>query len=232
MSNTLLDIISENFSKSKGLIEKEFKEHLNHLDLEDDYYKEIDQQFKTKTKLIFDIEKDGNSFLDFVTKVYGKSNIASFHYIEFEKRKQKDINDGYNEYEEAKSRQLIYLNGKLELLNKNFNFKKNNLFTYGNYENIAESDYKFTSFQAQNSKILICILDDGAYGIFNSHGEDRAIFKIQKDFFKNPILEIWEGNRDEEEDETINEENVQEILKELNPRKGYVKEFKIYQFEN
>ena len=222
MSNTLMDIIAEKFEKQKDSLVEELDEHLTCFDLNEEYKNEIEKSFNSNTKLIFDMDKDGKTFLDFVIKVYGKTNIASFHYIEFEK----DENLG-----EEFSKQLIYLKGKLDLVNKIFDFKKNDLFTYGNYQNMRDAQYNFTSFRAQNSDILIKVEEDYAYGIFCSHGDHKLIIKIKKDFFENPVLEMY-VTEDSEEIENLNEENVGKILNILKTRKGYLKEFKIFQIEN
>ena len=229
MSKTLLDIIEEKFEKPKNKLIKELSNHLTLFDMTNEYKNEIEQSFNTKTKLLFDMEKDGKTFLDFVTKVYGKSNIASFHYIEFEPIPDED--EGSENVGELTSRQLIYLNGKLDLLNKIFNFKKNDLFTYGNYEDMRKTDYRFTSFRAQNSNILIKVEEDCAYGIFTSHGNVDVVIKIKKDFFENPVLEMSEGLR-LEDSININEENVGKIFNTLRVHTGYLKEFKIFQIEN
>ena len=227
-NNTLLDIIVEKFSQSKNSIVEELDKHLTVFDMTNEYKNEIENKFNSKTKLIFDMEKDGNTFLDFVTKVYGKSNIASFHYIEFEEIP--GDNNSSDEEGEITSKQLVYLNGNLGLFNKIFDFQKNDLFTYGNYENMRRTEYRFTSFRAQNSNILIKVEENEAYGIFTSHGHVDTIIKIKKDFFKNPVLEMFEGLR--LEDDNIDEENVGKICNALNPKKGYLKEFKIYQIED
>lgn len=229
MSKTLLDIIEEKFEKPKNKLAKELNKHLTLFDMTNEYKDEIEQSFNTKTKLLFDMEKDGKTFLDFVTKVYGKSNIASFHYIEFED--MPDENEGSENTIRLTSKQLIYLNGKLDLLNKIFNFEKNDLFTYGNYEDMRKTDYCFTSFRAQNSNILIKVEEDCAYGIFTSHGDVDVVIKIKKDFFENPVLEMSEGLR-LEDSLNINEENVGKIFNTLKVYTGHLKEFKIFQIEN
>ena len=237
MSNSLLDIIAEKFSGSKDSLDNELSDHLYLFDMTEEYIDEIENKFKSNAKLIFDMEKDGNSFLDFVTKVYGKSNIASFHYIEFEdencveENNDSEENSDSEEKEHLTSKQLVYLNGKLDLLNKIFDFGKNDLFTYGNYENMKKKEYCFTSFRSQNSNILIKVEQDSAYGIFTSHGNIDTIIGIRKDFFKNPIIQMYEGVR-VKEDNGINEENIGKIFPTLNTKKGYLKEFKIYQVEN
>ena len=235
MSKTILDIIEEKFEKPKSLLIEELDKHLTLFDLNDEYKNEIENSFNSNTKLIFDMEKSGKTFLDFVTKVYGKEKIVSYHYIEFEKfdeqeKYSEDSEDG-EEAKEITSRQLIYLNGRLDLLNKIFNFKKNDLFTYGNYEDMRRTDYCFTSFRAQNSDILIKVEEDCAYGIFTSHGYVDVVLKIKKDFFENPVIEMSEGLRLEDRD-AITEENVGKIFNTLRVKKGFLKEFKIFQIEN
>ena len=117
------------------------------------------------------------------------------------------------------------------MVNKIFDFKKNDLFTYGNYQNMREAEYNFTSFRAQNSNILIKVEEGCAYGVLCSHGDDKLIIKIKKDFFENPVLEMCLIDNFEDI-ENLNEENVGKIFNTLKTRKGYLKEFKIFQIEN
>ena len=53
--------------------------------------------------------------------------IASYHYIEFEKMEENNDSESGSDGEEGQdttSKQLIYLDGKLDLFNKIFEFKK------------------------------------------------------------------------------------------------------------
>ena len=76
------------------------------------YMKEILKRFSSKTKVIFDLKKDGDSILNFISKVYGKSRLISFQHF--------DDND---------LTQLVYLNGKLELMMDSLSFERNDVFT-------------------------------------------------------------------------------------------------------
>ena len=226
MCDSLLELIEKKFKKSKFLLAQELDEHLTDFDVTDEYKEEITNKFNADTKLIFDMGNTGTTFLDFITKVYGKSNIASYHEIEFDR--SEDVNNK-NEI----NKQLIYLSGKLDILNKSFNFKKNYLFTYGNFHNMSYDDgnYKFASFKAQNSKFFFKVKDNYAYGIFNSHGRKETLFKIKNDFFTNPVMEISDEINLEYNDET-RIDNIENIINTIHTSKAYVKELKIYQVEN
>ena len=41
-----------------------------------------------------------------------------------------------------------------------------------------EDDYKFTSFKSQNSYLFVKVDNCFAYDIFNSHGNQKRIFKL------------------------------------------------------
>ena len=220
--NSLIDIISLRFMKSKDLITKELDEHLEYSDTTDEYHKEIFENFKTKAKVIFDIKTGSKTFLDFVTNVYGKSNIALFHVIKFEDDKETLIN-----------KQLIFLKGTLNLFQRQFEFSKNDLFTYGNYYQMNQEEYEFVSFRAQDSSVYVKVEDNAGYGIFDAHGSSRTIFKFPTDFFQNLTFELIE-NTIEIEDfiEENGKEQVAQLFATYPSKKAYVEDFVIYQIDS
>ena len=121
---SIIDLICQKFSKEKDDINEQLDEHLHSFDLTDEYKTEVTKKFNTKINEIFNI-KNGGTFFDFVTNVYGKSNIVSYHELDME-IPGKDLK--YN------NKQMIYLDGNLNLSDSKFDFQNNDLFTFGNYE--------------------------------------------------------------------------------------------------
>ena len=176
---TLLDIISKKFTKSKYILEKDLSSHLTEFGLQNDFKNEIINKFESKAKVIYDVKKDGDTLAAFMAKVFKKKNIASFHALHGNER--------------YLSVQLAYLNGKFEFLNNYFNFDNTDLFTYGNYQ-VYEGEFCFTSFKAQNSRLFIKIEFDCIYVIFYEGDNINFIIKIRDNFVNNPILDLDEDN--------------------------------------
>ena len=176
---TLIDIMEKKFTKSKYLLTKDLSTHLNDFGLKDDFKKEICNRFESKAKVIYDVKKDGDTLVGFMSKVFGRSNIASFH--------------AFHGDEKFLSVQLAYLNGKLDFSNNYFNFENNDLFTYGNYQ-VYDGDYCYTSFKAQNSKLYVKIEFDCLYVIFYEGDNINFIIKIRDNLMNNPILYLDEDN--------------------------------------
>ena len=169
--------------------------------------------------------KNSNSFLDFVTNVYGKSNIVSYHEIDIEHLSKENY---FN-----LNKQVIYLNGKLDLYGSKLDFRKNDLFTYGNYEQISEENYKFTSFKSQNSYLFVKVDSSFAYGILNAHGLVNTICRLGRDFFQNPVMDlIPEGENVNEFFENNSENNVEKLFATSETKKAYVKKLILYQINN
>ena len=177
--STLLDLMCLKFCKSKYALAKDLYSHLTEFGLKDDFKNEIANKFESKAKIIYDVKKDGDKLLTFISKVFGKKNIASFHALH-----------GNEKY---LSVQLAYLNGKFEFINNYFNFDKTDLFTYGNYQ-VYEGEYCFTSFKAQNSRLFVKIESDCIFVIFYEGENINFIIKIRDNFVNNPILYVDEGN--------------------------------------
>ena len=223
---SLIELICQKFSKDKTEIDEKLEAHLQEFDLTDEYKSEITKNFNSKGKKIFDM-KNASNFLDFVTKVYGKSNIFSYHEIHF---------DNPEKEEKLINKQAIYLDGKLDLSDKKFNFEQNDLFTYGNYEGMDDNEYyKFTSFKSQNSYVFVKVDSCFAYGIFDSHGDKNTIIRLGIDFFQNPVMDmILEDEKDNVTEFLKNngEDNVEILFATFKSYKAYVKDLIIYQFDN
>ena len=171
--------------------------------------------------------KDANCFLDFITNVYWKSNLVSYHEIKFD-------HPDPEKSEYVINKQLIYLVGALNLSDPKFDFQKAELFTYGNYEHIEQQYYKFTSFRSQNSYLFVKVDSNFAYGVFTSHGYKRIIFRLGIDFFQNPTMDlIFEEDEGVKEFFDNNSDNdVDMLFATLKTNKAHVKELIIYQLDN
>ena len=176
---TLIDVMAKKFTKSKYLLTKDLSHHLTEFGLKDDFKKEIIDRFESRATVIYDVKKDGDTLVGFMSKVFGRKNIASFH--------------AFHGDEKYLSVQLAYLNGKLEFVNNYFNFEKNDLFTYGNYQ-VYDGDYCYTSFKAQNSRLYVKIEFDCLYVIFYEGDNVNFIIKVRDNFVNNPILYLDEDN--------------------------------------
>ena len=218
------ELICQKFSKDKSEIDEKLDSHLTEFDLTEEYKTEITTNLNAKATKIFDL-KDANNFLDFITNVYGKSNIFSFHEIKFENPEGEEM---------PINKQAIYLQGKLDLSEKKFDFEKNDLFTFGNYENMNEDNYEFTSFKSQNSYLFVKVDTCFAYGIFNSHGNRRMIFKLGVDFFQNPVMDLIGEDEESVKQffENNSEENVEMLFATSKSYKAYVNELIIYELNN
>lgn len=176
---TLMDVISKRFTKSIYVLERDLSTHLSDFGLKDDFKTEIINKFESNAKVIYDVKKDGDTLVGFMAKVFGRTNIASFHALH--------ARDRYL------SVQLAYLNGKIDFVNNYFNFDKTDLFTYGNYQ-VYDGDFCFTSFKAQFSKLYVKIEFDCLYVIFYEGDSINFIIKIRDNFINNPILYLDEDN--------------------------------------
>ena len=226
--NSLLDVISDKFSKPVKLIKEEIKMHLNEFELTEVYMKEILKNFSSKTKIIFDLNKDKDSIYFVMSKIYGRSKIGCF------------ISYKYNDKDDDN---LIccYLNGKFEILNNVFSFENNDLFTY--VATVMDYNcYGFISYKPQNSKFIYKLMNDCVYIILIIHDNMRAMFKIKDNFYKNPIefLDSHSTFRDKEKfTEKFFEKNMNDIknifdenYESSNKKFLNLKELIIYQIED
>ena len=164
------------------------------------------------------LKKDGDTLVAFMSKVFGKKNIASFHALH-----------GNEKY---LSVQLAYLNGKFEFINNFFNFDKTDLFTYGNYQ-VYEGEFCFTSFKAQNSRLFVKIEFDCIFVIFYEGENVNFIIKIRDNFINNPILYVDEGSdKISEFFETHTEQQVGELFNISRTMEVNLTELLVYQIGN
>ena len=131
--------MSEIFYVSKYKLSKDLLKHLDQFGLSDEYRRELFHRFKSKIKKIYDFKNDGDTLIGFMTKVFGKENIVTFHSL--------NIDDEYINV------QIAFLNEKFEFQNNYFNFDNTKLYTYDDYENV-DGDYRYTSFRSQNFEII------------------------------------------------------------------------------
>ena len=216
---TLINIMEKKFAKSRYLLSKDLSSHLKEFGLKDDFKNEIADKFESsKAKLIYDVKKDGDTLVGFMSKVFGRSNIASFHALH-----------GGDKY---LSVQLAYLNGKLDFINNYFNFENNDLFTYGNYQ-VYDGDFCYTSFKAQNSKLYVKIEFDCLYVIFYENDNINFIIKIRDNFVNNPVLYLDEDNEKITKFfEENSEDKVADLFNSSRSCEVTVTELQIYQIED
>ena len=214
----LFDFMSEKFCVSRYQLGKDFIRHLQDFGTSDEYRKELYNKFNSKIKKIYDVKTDGDTLIGFMTKVFGKKNIITFHSLS-------DENEGYV------NTQLAYLNGKFDFKNNYFNFDNTELYTYGDYQTV-DNGYCYTSFKQQNSKLYAKIEFDCIYIIFYEHGDINFIAKIRENFANNPVLYIDEGkSKLDEFFENNPEEKVVELFNDCQTRELYLTDLEIYQIE-
>ena len=194
--------------------------------MKSEYANEIGNKFQSKVKTIYDAKKDGDTITGFITKVFGKKNLAGFFsyytYSETEKKFGKHKFGG----------QLAFLNGKLEFENNFLSFAKNDIFSYGTYRS-CDGEPGFTFFRDNNATLFIKIEKNNVYFIalrdpsFMSH----YLIKINDHFLSQPI--IWNYDlKDYIKKGDI--ERLGELFDKYKDKetKIYLKEVKVYQIEN
>lgn len=210
--------MSEKFCVSRYQLGKDFMRHLEDFGASEDYKKELYNKFNSKVKKIYDVKVDGDTLICFMTKVFGKKNIITFHSLS-------------NDIEGYLNVQLAYLSGKFEFKNNYFNFENTELYTYGDYQT-GENGYCYTSFKQQNSKLYAKIEFDCIYIIFYEHGEISFIAKIRENFVNNPVLYIDEDKTKLDEFfENNPEEKVVELFNESHTKELNLTDLEIYQIE-
>ena len=211
---------------------RELYEELTNFDLQPEYLKEIGNKFQSKFKTIYNAKKDGDTISGFISKVFGKSNLAGFFTFV---RQEKVIEKEDVKIKHIFGGQLGYFNGKLDFENNFLTFKKNDLFSYGTYGTYGENTSKFTFFRNNNAKIYIKIDKKCVYIICyrDSLFISKYVFKINEHFLINPI--IW-ADHDYNHKKTI-EDFIEEMCEQKIDEKHaitevYLKDLKIYQIEN
>ena len=233
--NSFLSIIQQKFNEKKiQKIAIDFAKYLKKLDIYEEYQKELINNYSCKTKIIFDSNKDEDTYINFMSKVYGKSKLTCFYNFFFP--------DDYDKTKKTESRNLVFLNGKMESKNNNFEFEHSDVFIFGTFGNVVD-EYEFLSYRAQNSTIFYKIKDGIIYAVFyNSYGETkyvRYIVKILNNFMKNKIQYIVDHNYTDLVSESFEKNNSLDNIDELfencdNSLKNEVdfKELIVYQIDN
>ena len=224
--NSLIDVIAEKFNKSTDEVDDELIHYLNDSDFNDQGKQEAINDFKSKLNTIFDM-KNANTFLDFVTNVYGKSNIAFYINLEL-------LQESADKVERTNLKELVYLHGKLDLKNKIFDFEKNDFFTYGNFHSVEQDIYEFTSYKSQDSYLFVKVDSNYAYGVFDAHSTRKMYFRLKTDFFQNPTMDVIDDSMDGVEDwiQENSDDDVDKLFEAYKSGKGNLKEFIVYQLDN
>ena len=225
----VLDLISQKFIKDKNELLSQLNEHLESAELTEVYKNEVITKFKSKITKIFDSEKDTNTLLNFISKVRGLPNFVAF--IIF-----RDEISGYT------FRLMLYLNGKIDLVNNIFSLEKKDSIAYGGHEIIKE-EFAFQVYRPQNFHIYIKIKIDSAYVMcYREEYKIKLLIKIKQKFKENPIEyvanNIEDGDNDKEYfnlDERLitNKEKVDELFeKQTIIENYYLEELIIYKIDD
>ena len=239
--NSFLDIMSKKFNRSIISLASGFASHLAKIEVYDNYAKELINYYSAKTKIIFDTNEDDDSIINFMSKVYGKSNLACFYDFSFSgESDEEDEASGGKKIMVVNSKNFAFLNGKFEFINNNFDFNQNNIFLFGNYAQMEDDEYEYESFEKQNSSLLTKIKDNSIYALFYRDSKDiRLALKIENNFMKNKILitqdyDFYESLKEEFE-EKGNFEAIDEKFDNLDDSKKIEVNFKeliIYEIDN
>ena len=222
------------------LLDELFKE-LKNFDCTEEYRKEILDKFQIKTKTIYNANKDEDTIGCFISKVFGKKNLAAYFSFHCFEGRESDVGFGGD---------FVYLDGKLEFEKDYLTFLTNNVISYGTYEQSEEFGYKL--FRDDNAKIFIKVEKDHVYFIVCRTDKNiRWIIKINEHFIKNPIIIGHpKSTSDYDNNKMIEwlENAIMEISKKKNVQEksekkekeekeekvpGFcIKELKIYQIDN
>ena len=240
--NSFLSIISNKFNEfTVQKLAFLLSNHLNMINIYENYQKELINYYTTKTKIIYDTNIDDDSIINFMSKVYGKSNLACFYDFSFSGEGDEiDEATGGKKSMVINSKNFAFLNGKFEFISNNFDFGKNNIFIFGNYGQVEDDEYDFVSFKQQDSSLLTKIKDNAIYCLFYRDLKDmRLAIKIENNFMKNKILLAYDEEfynslvEKFEEDEHFN--GIDEMFENLDDSKKVEVNFKeliIYEIDN
>ena len=245
MANTepesIFDFMSKKFLQDKNTLNDGLKEHLTLFEVTDQYKNEIINKFNSKITKIYDTNIDNNTVGNFVSKVAGKSNLVFF--IKFKDgRKEEDEEEVEVEYEgeevEETLTQLVYLNGKVQIINKIISFLNIDVFSYGNYQSHEKDKYIYTSFKSQNSDIFVKFKIDCIYVmLYRNNYEVKFALKIEHNFKENPIISLrcYEFQNDFEfiiENKEKIDELFEKYAKKGSFKKVYLDELLFYKIED
>ena len=240
--NSFLSIISNKFNEfTVQKLAFLLSNHLNMINIYENYQKELINYYTTKTKIIYDTNIDDDSIINFMSKVYGKTNLACYYDFSFSGEGDEiDEATGGKKSMVINSKNFAFLNGKFEFISNNFDFGKNNIFIFGNYGQVEDDEYDFVSFKQQDSSLLTKIKDNAIYCLFYRDLKDmRLAIKIENNFMKNKILLAYDEEfynslvEKFEEDEHFN--GIDEMFENLDDSKKVEVNFKeliIYEIDN
>ena len=204
-NNSLLSICNSKFNISIQKLAFKLAHNLDIWELKEDYQLEIANKFCNKTQVIFDSNGDSDTIINVFTKVYGKSNLAFYHSFTIYNPESPDHSDA------IQSKDLIFLNGKIELNNDKFDFVKNDVFIYGNFSHIEDDQYDYTLFRNQYSSIFIKNKGDVIYVVFyrecSGYFDIKSVIRIRNNFMTNNIFSS--NSVYLEEEEIANEQDLE-----------------------
>ena len=183
----VLDLISQKFIKDKKELLSQLNENLESEELTEVYKNEVITKFQSKITKIFDTEKDTNTLLNFISKVRGLPNLVAYIIL-------RDEISGFA------FGQMLYLNGKIDLVNNMFNLEKKDSIAYVD-NGIKDEKYVFQAFRPQNFHIFIKIKIDSVYVMcYRKEYKIKLLMKIKQKFKDNPIECVSNIITDEEND--------------------------------
>ena len=232
MANTepesIFDFMSKKFLQDKNTLNDGLKEHLTLFEVTDQYKNEIINKFNSKITKIYDTNIDNNTVGNFVSKVAGKSNLVE---------EEVEVEYEGEEVEETLT-QLVYLNGKVQIINKIISFLNIDVFSYGNYQSPEKDKYIYTSFKSQNSDIFVKFKIDCIYVmLYRNNYEVKFALKIEHNFMENPIISLrcYEFQNDFEfiiENKEKIDELFEKYAKKGSFKKVYLDELLFYKIED
>ena len=249
-SKSLIDIILTKFKESKFNLINSLYEELDKFGLEKDYLIEIANKFQAKVTTIFNAKKDGDTLTAIISKVFGKTNLAGFIFI------QSDLDQCFREENKENFinlAQLAYLDGKLEFKNGFLPILKNSVFSFGNYASgfNENENGRFTFLRGhRNDKIYVKIDKNNIYFITLYTGDRaRYIYKVNDNFLRNPVcfstlrepLKEFDEEWDKLDKNELSKNQTEKLSKAIEnlfiEKEGkfielHLKELKIYQINN
>ena len=226
----VLDLISQKFIKDKNELLSQLNENLESAELTEVYKNEVITKFKSKITKIFDSEKDTNTLLNFISKVRGLPNLVAFIMLR----------NGISGFALG---QMLYLNGKIDLVKNMFSLEKKDSIGYINNNEIKDEEYVFQVFRPQNFHIYMKIKIDSVYVMcYREEYKVKLLMKIKQKFKDNPIECVANIITDEEydgeyflNDERLikNKEKVDELFENQKISiKVYLEELIIYKIDD
>ena len=224
----VLDLISQKFIKDKKELLSQLNENLESEELTEVYKNEVIAKFQSKITKIFDTKKDTNTLLNFISKVRGLPNLVAF------------IMFGISGFAFG---QMLYLNGKIDLVKNMFSLEKKDSIGYNNNNEIKDEEYVFQVFRPQNFHIYMKIKIDSVYVMcYREEYKVKLLMKIKQKFKDNPIEWVANIITDEEydreyfyKDEILikNKEKVDELFENQKEIvKVYLEELIIYKIDD